>query len=142
MRYAMFYCMKDCEVLRAGLEKFDKDLEQVFKDNSVNCPGIKNFLSISPIGYNLATVYGCFDGCFELTGKPQHFIQKSINGGRTMTADNKKLIVQNVGEIADFDAVSLYPSAMSIMSGVPKGIHKTLTEKDCTPKNIFGYDVF
>ena len=58
MRYSMFYCMKDCEVLRAGLEKFDKDLEQVFKDNGVKYPGIKNFLSISAIGYNLAKVYG------------------------------------------------------------------------------------
>lgn len=41
-----------------------------------------------------------------------------------MTAENKKQYIE--GKIQDFDAVSLYPSAMNIMDGVPLGIPKII----------------
>lgn len=47
------------------------------------------------------------------------FIQKCIVGGRVMCAENKKMVVEE--NIDDFDAVSLYPSAMSRMMGLPIG---------------------
>jgi hypothetical protein len=43
-----------------------------------------------------------------------------------MTAGNKMQDI--IGHIVDYDAVSLYPSAMSIMY-FPSGVPKTLTEE-------------
>jgi hypothetical protein len=42
-----------------------------------------------------------------------------------MTSENEKLI--ETGRIQDFDAVSLYPSAMFTMRGIPKGVPKVLS---------------
>ena len=128
MKYAKFYCFKDCIVLMKGLEKFDKDLKEVFKQTGTEMLGVNNFISISSIGYHFANKYGCFDGCYQLSGKPQNFIQRCVSGGRTMTASNQKQYIE--GRIQDFDAVSLYPSAMYVMDGVAKGKPKIL------PQNI------
>lgn len=91
IKYALFYCFKDCIVLMKGIEKFNKDLKQVFCETKKEMLNVHNFISISSIDYKFAKEYGCFDGCFELSGKPQNFIQRCVSGGRTMTAENKKL---------------------------------------------------
>ena len=49
---------------------------------------------------------------YKYSGVPRAFIQKAIRGGRCMTRDNKKWKIENC-ELYDFDAVSLYPSAMA-----------------------------
>jgi hypothetical protein len=95
-------------------------------------------MSISGIGYSLAGKYGCFDGCYELTGKPQNFIMRCVCGGRCMLSGNKKQIVE--GKIQDFDAVSLYPSAMKTMLGVPKGKPKIIPINE--PFNPIAYDTY
>lgn len=136
MKYAEFYCRKDCMVLMQGVEKFDSDISKVFEEYELSNFSIHDYISISSIGYSLAVLYGCMDDCYELSGKPQDFLLRCVNGGRTMTANNKKLIVND--KLLDFDAVSLYPSAMSIMDGIPKGIPKVINKND----NIFVYDAF
>ena len=45
-----------------------------------------------------------------------------------MCAENKKMVVEE--NIDDFDAVSLYPSAMSRMMGLPIGWPYKLTDED------------
>ena len=126
MQYAKFYCLLDVKVLKEGMNQFEHDIAQVFTEYDMLFYGIHNYLSISSLGYSLAKTYGCFDECFELSGKPQHFISRAVNGGRTMTAENKKQLVTD-SKIQDFDAVSLYPSAMYLMPGIPKGKPKVLT---------------
>ena len=126
MNYANYYCLKDCEVLRAGMSAFDKDLKRLFEDNEREWIGLQSYISVSSIGYSFALKFGCLDGCYELAGKPQNFISRCVSGGRTMTANNEKLIIDE--KLQDFDAVSLYPSAMSIMNGIPKGIPKVITD--------------
>ena len=139
MKYAKFYCKKDCEVLMRGVEKFNEDLQEVFKETKINMLNVHNYISISAIGYDFAKRYGCFDGCYELSGKPQNFILRCVSGGRTMTAANEKQYVE--GYIQDFDAVSLYPSAMKIMNGVPKGKPKVIP-LDVTKEELLKYDTF
>ncbi len=136
MKYAVFYCFKDCIVLMKGLEKFNCDLKEVFKQTKTKMLNVHNYISISSIGYHFACQFGCFDGCYLLSGKPQNFIQRCVSGGRTMTANNEKQYIE--GRIQDFDAVSLYPSAMYVMSGVPKGKPKII-QKD---EDIMKYDTF
>ena len=58
---------------------------------------------------------------YKYSGIPRAFIQKAVYGGRCMTRDNKKWKVFKV--LSDFDAVSLYPSAMKRLycqTGKPK----------------------
>ena len=139
MKYAQFYCMKDCIVLMQGMKKFNEDLKQVIKlilhDRTFD---VHNYISISAIGYAITKMYGCFDGCYELAGKPQDFISRCICGGRTMTRNNTKQLVQ--GRIQDFDAVSLYPSAMYIMDGIPKGRPKAI--QNLSVDKVLSYDYF
>ena len=139
MAYAIYYCKLDCIVLMKGMEKFNNDLKEVFKQTNTQMNSVNDYISISSIGYNYAYKYGCFDGCYELSGKPQNFIQRCVSGGRTMTANNEKLIRE--GRIQDFDAVSLYPSAMSVMSGVPKGFPKILPA-DVSTEELLSLDQF
>ena len=139
MKYAIFYCKKDCIVLMKGMMKFDKDLGAVFSTTKTNMLSVHNYLSISAIGYNFAEKYGCFDGCCLLSSKPQNFIQRCVSGGRTMTANNEKQYIE--GRIQDFDAVSLYPSAMSIMPGIPKGVPKIIPS-DILTEELLNFDTF
>ena len=139
MKYAEFYCMKDCIVLMQGMIKFNKDLQEVVASLMSNSSlDVNNYISISAIGYALARKYNCFEGCYELAGKPQDFISRCICGGRTMTKNNQKQLVK--GKIQDFDAVSLYPSAMYKMSGIPKGKPKVIT--NTTIENVLNFDYF
>jgi hypothetical protein len=148
MRYATYYCLKDCEILLLGCKKFNDDLTNIYHEFGSKFDGIDQFVSISSIGKNLAGKYGCFDGVMELTGKPQNFIMKCISGGRCMISNNKKQyiqtsqeylkehinITQNMNEkgqiinsfIHDCDCCSLYPSSMSIMPGIDKGAPKII----------------
>lgn len=139
MKYATYYCKMDCIVLMKGMMKFNRDLSNVFKET--NCPilSVYDYISISAIGFQFCRQYGCFDECFELSGKPQEFIGRCVSGGRTMTADNRKQYIE--GKLQDFDAVSLYPSAMKFMDGVPKGKPKIIPS-NATTEDLLKYDTF
>ena len=139
IKYAIFYCFKDCIVLMKGMEKFNEDLKAVFKETKTDMYGVHDFISISAIGYCFAKKYGCFDGCYELSGKCQDFIQRCVSGGRTMTAGNEKQYIE--GKIQDFDAVSLYPSAMYVMDGIPLGRPKVIPQ-GTTHEQLMQYDTF
>ena len=54
----------------------------------------------------------------------ESFFSNFVSGGRVCSRYNKKHIVNK--NIQDFDAVSLYPSAMHLLQGYPKGIPKRI----------------
>ena len=58
---------------------------------------------------------GCYDNVYQISGGIQQFITKCVVGGRVMTNPNKQHHVKK--KIADFDACSLYTSAMYFMEG-------------------------
>lgn len=105
--YSEFYCMQDVNVLRRAFNKFQKDF---YKDFGIN---VFNELTISGIANKVfrQRVYEPNGNLYEVSGHVQKFIQRAVRGGRCMTAFNRKWRT-NV-EISDFDAVSLYPSAMA-----------------------------
>jgi hypothetical protein len=127
--YRREYCKMDVMVQQAGFNKFKEYIEII---TGLNC-------LVFPTLASLADAYfvkeGCFDGCYELSGIPREFIQKCVVGGRTMSSNNRTHNVKSVktalvndklndysGKICDFDAVSLYPSAMNRVDGYLKGI--------------------
>jgi hypothetical protein len=69
-------------------------------------------------------VYSLNKNLYQLSGLPALFVRQSVRGGRCMIAHNKKYDVKII--LQDFDAVSLYPSAISrlwLVEGKPKPIH-------------------
>ena len=117
--YAIFYCRQDVRILREGFNNF--------------CSGFVDSFNISPFDYlsisSLANevfsrnVYAINNNLYQVGGHVRHFIARAVYGGRCMCAYNKKWHVQK--ELCDFDAVSLYPSAMAritVINGPPKVI--------------------
>lgn len=118
--YAQYYCSMDCRVLRDGFLRFREQLQTV---TTLDCV---QYLTLPSTAYNFLIVQGVFEGCFNLAGSPLFFIRKCVLGGRCMLQRNEKRDV--TGDIADFDAVSLYPSAMAriyTLKGLPKIIEST-----------------
>ena len=118
-KYAEFYCLQDVNILKQAFNKFAKNMALEFNIN------VFDELTISGIAYHLFrdNVFVKNGNLYELSGHIQHFIRKSVHGGRCMTAYNKKWHTKI--NLCDFDAVSLYPSAISrlyTVEGKPKVI--------------------
>jgi hypothetical protein len=140
LEYAKFYCLQDCRVLKQGMEKFRGWIREAFE---LDCVA---FVSLPSLAHRYLAEQGCFDGVVQMSGVPQIFIQRCVKGGRCMTRDNtkwhitKKFVEQMRNRevireerkeeciLNDFDAVSLYPSAMERMPGFLKGSPKVIPE--------------
>lgn len=134
IEYAKIYCQKDVEVLKAGYEKFREWMFEVsrLEDNSNTGIDIDLVISIPQLAHKYMLDRGCFEDVYKLGGVPRAFIQKCVEGGRVMTADNKKIKSKGI-KIQDFDGVSLYPSAMARFDGFLKG-----TPKVCKANTKYG----
>jgi len=133
--YSKKYCEMDVIVLEQGYNQFKEWMLELTKLD------IDNQFTNAGLSYNYLKKQGCFDGCYELSGIPRDFIQKCVVGGRCMTNNNKKYRVKQ-GKIADYDAVSLYPSAMYRMEGFLKGKPIVLNENQLNYdflKSVDGY---
>lgn len=119
IQYSNEYCKIDCKVLHDGyntfknwiIESFDIDIDDVLTSASL---AHKYFIKMN-----------CYYDVYQLSGVPQRFIQGCVVGGRTMISENKKEWVDDK-IINDFDAVSLYPSAMARLKGFLKGKPKVI----------------
>ena len=119
IEYSSKYCEIDCKILWEGYNIFRKwMLECVNID-------IDEKLTIASLAHTYFINEGCYNGVNELGGVPQMFIQGAVVGGRTMCANNAKISLTE--KVNDFDAVSLYPSAMARMPGFLKGVPKVVT---------------
>jgi hypothetical protein len=118
IQYSSEYCKIDCEILYKGYTTFRKWIISKFNLD------IDTILTAASLAHQYFVNEGCYDEVNELGGVPQLFIQGCVVGGRVMCASNKKNIVNDV--VNDFDAVSLYPSAMFRMDGFLKGVPKVI----------------
>ena len=135
IKYLEIYCKKDCVVLAEGYKKF-----RVMMKETTDLD-IKNYVSIPSIAHQYLIEKECYDGVMEVSGVVREFIQKCLVGGRVMCASNQKAHVK--GLVQDFDACSLYPSAMVRMKGFLKGIPEILKSNISYNdiKNLSGYFV-
>lgn len=107
-----YYCHIDVKLLYEGLECFNRYCSELF-GKVQGC----RFLTISGLSYFVMKV-NCFLDLPQYKGDIKGYIRQCIRGGRCMTRRNEKTKVDT--EIVDFDACSLYPSAMSRLY-LPKG---------------------
>ncbi len=121
MAYAEEYCMQDCRVAYQGLLKFNGLFQQLHP----GFPNVCNSYSLPSIAENYFYTKGCYDGTCRMSGKLSRYFQQFVVGGRCMLAENKPQHIKE--EIVDFDACSLYPSAMKFFPGFVKGTPKVIT---------------
>ena len=124
VKYASIYCRIDCVVLAKGMEIFRGWMLEATKLD------IYNILTIPSLAHKYIVGQGCYEGVCEISSVARSFIQKCLVGGRVMLANNMKIIRE--GKIADFDGVSLYPSAMDRLGqigGFLKGVPKVWNNK-------------
>ena len=119
LRYSSKRCEMDCHVLRKGYETFR---EWMIEYTDLN---IDDYITIQSLCSDYKLKEGCYDGVAMFSGVIQSYISRAIIGGRCMCKENKMYHVKK--KLADFDACSLYPSAMNRMLGYLKGTPKVLT---------------
>lgn len=148
--YAIFYCMQDVRCLATIIKKFSNLLLGTGVEGVNGTPpfsmNLLAYRTASSIGFDYFLKTVMFKQNGDKDWIPRHdwavpkcalraLIQKTIRGGRVMTRDNEKCYYKATGDhdlIQDYDAVSLYPSAMSILwltDGVPKLIKGKFDEK-------------
>ena len=88
---------------------------------------VDNFIAIQSMASSFMWKSGCYGNVYQISGAIQQFISRCVVGGRVMTNSNKQYHVKR--KIADFDACSLYPSAMHFMDGLLEDKPKVLYDK-------------
>lgn len=121
IEYSRLYCEIDCKILKNGYEKFRGWI------NDVCDLDIDEQISSASLAHNYFIKQECYEDVKMLGGVPRVFIEKCIVGGRTMSKLNQKIHTKNK-RISDFDAVSLYPSAMYELGGYLKGLPKIIED--------------
>ena len=130
MEYSNKYCEIDCDVLMNGYNIFNGWIKNLGENSIVKVDlDINNIISVASLAHTYLTSQGCYENILQLSGKPREYIQKCVVGGRTMCNQNKKWKRKNA-RIADFDAVSLYPSAIYQMIGFLMGKPKVIENTD------------
>lgn len=123
-KYAVYYCKRDVEVLEAGYWKMNTMMMEATTQR------LWDRYTAPALAFHSLRLKGVFEGCFELTGSPAYFIRKTVIGGRCMLRQNLKQRVEK--PVSDFDAVSLYPSAMAVLYTL-KGKPKIIPEEWLDP---------
>ena len=120
IKYSSIYCKMDCKVLTDGYEVFSGWMLEHTQLDVDNC------ITIQSMASSFMLKSGCYDNVYQVSGAIQQFMSKCVVGGRVMTNSNKQYHIKK--KIADFDACSLYPSAMYFMAGFLTGLPKVISD--------------
>lgn len=121
MNYAQYYCERDVELTFNALIKFNQILNKI----EPRMPPVWVFYSLPSIAQYYFHVNDCYQECYNMNGLLARYFNQFVVGGRVMLRDNKP---QHRGNQDDFDACSLYPSAMRNFDGFLKGAPKVINE--------------
>ena len=134
IEYSKRYCLIDVAVLKEGWNIFKVWIKEVCGLDT------GDYVSLPSLANDFMIKQGVYDGVCYVGGEQREFIQRALVGGRTMCRENKKWKTNR--KIDDFDAVSLYPSAMKRLGGYLIGNPKPLEIKTYDfLKNQDGYFV-
>ena len=142
LEYTKFYCLQDVRVLKVCHQLFRHEVKHSILD--VNIDYFLTSPSLAKYWFE-REIFMPIKWIFKVNSTLQEFILKACHGGRCMTARNRKYHVE--ADILNIDAVSLYPSAMSIMY-IPKGkptvipddvLHSEMVWDPQHPHPLFSY---
>ena len=134
IKYVEFYCKQDVNILKQGFKKFREmclEALQIDVNDVLTAPSLAN-------QYFTREIYNKVPNYMKYSGVPRAFIQKAVYGGRCMTKLNKRYKINE--ELADFDAVSLYPSAMARLYCV-KGKPEVLQLEELNTEYLLNHTV-
>jgi len=117
--YTIHYCEQDVNILKHSYLTFRNQILEITNLD------ILFLLSLPQLADTYFYYQGVFDDCYKINSVAQDFIRKACHGGRVMTRKNEKIHVKDK-ILSDFDAVSLYPSAMNRLPGYLKGYPKLI----------------
>ena len=120
IEYSKNYCDMDINVLKECYTKMRVLCLETFDIDILDC------MSSSQLAQRFMEINKVFDDVYMVSSTPREYMMKCIEGGRVMCADNEKHKIEL--RVADFDAVSLYPSAMDRLGGYLKGKPKVLKD--------------
>lgn len=137
------YLEIDCVVLKNAMLKFDELMREIMGEHYSPYT-----MTISSI----ADLYACSNGAYamstQITGRFLNFCKKASRGGRVCTANNEIIntfITEGNIKIEDFDATSLYPSAIvmlkKIFGGIPVGLAERIVDKVFKTDQYGAYEV-
>lgn len=149
LKYAIFYCKQDVRILKEGYNMFRSQILELTKNHCIPLD-IDKIISASGVGERYAYNEMVFTGVCKLKNITRGFVHLSVQGGACRSYNNYKLRVSgktiyyidhtNIEkilytqstpiEIYDFDACSLYPSAMCEMQGIPIGSPKIIEKEN------------
>jgi len=139
MDYYKEYLRLDCLVLKKGMQKF----AELIKEITENKMSIYDCLTISSLTDKYMIIEGAYDNVFSVKGNLRAYIAKAVYGGRVhVNPKYQKQIIK--GKIADYDGVSLYPSAINRLcreSGLPIGKAKCLEKIQIVNWKKFDYSI-
>lgn len=131
MAFMESYLDSDCLTLKHGFLRHRENIFKLCDAVDIDRLDIFDILTTSSLSYQLYKSVGTYDKVFELSGNKRRFIQKSIIGGRVSTKGNGKHMSKFV---MDYDACSLYPSAIYRLKqeygGIPAGEAKNILNFD------------
>ena len=129
LKYCEFYCQQDVNVLRIGFNAFRKAaLKDPINLDIFQCATAPSLAQ----AYLDREVFYPNGNLYKLSGHVRDFIMKAIYGGRCMTKQNKRWRIET--KLDDFDACSLYPSAMARLFTI-EGLPKVIPEEWLKDKN-------
>ena len=138
LKYCEFYCQQDVNVLRIGFNAFRASaLKEPINLDIFNCltaPALAQ-------AYLNREVFLPNNNLYLLSGHVRDFVMKAIYGGRCMTKQNKRWRVTD--KLDDFDACSLYPSAMArlfTVEGVPSVLPENMLNREYLLSHSFTED--
>ena len=139
MSYYKEYLRLDCLVLKKGIQKFDTLIKEITEGKM----DVYDCLTISSLTDQYMVKEGAYDGVYQVQGNLRAYISKAVYGGRvSVNKKYKKKIIE--GKIADYDGVSLYPSAIARLcdeGGLAIGKAKRLREHQFNQWKCFNYSV-
>lgn len=118
MSYMWEYLKYDVLTLRAGFLKQRESMK------GVTDLDLYNAMTSSSLADYYFKGKGCYKGVYQMHGELKDWVMNAAIGGRVMTNEGKKHDLTG-RPVMDFDAVSLYPSAIKLMRtpiGIPKRI--------------------
>ncbi len=105
IKYYQYYLKYDVMILKEGMIKMHKIVKDLCNIN------MYNFLTISSLTNYYMAQNGAFENMYEVNGNLREFLSRGIYGGRVdVNQKYKKKVLRR--HIVDYDATSLYPSAI------------------------------
>jgi len=135
LEYYKEYLKYDVLVLCEGMKKMRSALKKITDLD------MYDYYTISSISDAYVKKNGAYDGVYGMRGDLRRFGAQNVTGGRVHVNETyKKVIIEE--EINDYDAVSLYPSAIVRLCrerGIPMGKAKKLETLDYETIKSYSY---